>query len=63
MYLEQNNLFYPYQFGFRNEHSTTHALIKITEKNPRSLFACGVYLDLKKDFCTVNHKLWNRRDC
>ena len=30
-YLEQNNAFYNYQFGFRN-HSTNHALIEITEQ-------------------------------
>ena len=52
MFLEKNNAFYNYQFGFRNNHSTNHALIEITEqiqntcdKNP---FTCGVYLDLKK---------------
>ena len=29
-FLEQNNIFYPSQFGYREKHSTTHALIKIT---------------------------------
>ena len=42
--------FYPCQFGFRD--STSHALIDITDKIMKAcdqgLFACGVYLDLKK---------------
>ena len=29
-FLERNNDFYNYQFGFRNNHSTNHALIEIT---------------------------------
>ena len=51
-FLEQNNIFYPSQFGFRDRHSTSHALIEITDKIMKDcdqgLFACGVYLDLKK---------------
>ena len=58
-FLEQNNIFYPSQFGFRDRHSTSHALIEITDKIMKAcdqgLFACGVYLDLKKAFDTVNH--------
>ena len=61
MIVEQNTLFYPYQYGFQNEHSTTHALIKITEKIRESCdkghFACCIYLDFKKVFDTVNHKI------
>ena len=49
----------PSQFGFRN--STSHALIEITDKIMKAcdqgLFACGVYLDLKKAFDTVNHDI------
>ena len=32
MYLENNNIFYKYQFGFRANHSTNHALTEITEQ-------------------------------
>ena len=60
-FLEQNNIFYPSQFGFRDNHSTTHALIEMTdqikEACDRGLYACGVYLDLKKALDTVNHKI------
>ena len=31
MFLEQNNAFYNYQFGFRNKHSGNHTLTEITE--------------------------------
>ena len=31
MYLEDNNIFYIYQFGFRANHSTNHAFTEITE--------------------------------
>ena len=50
MFLEQNNAFYNYEFRFRNNHSTNHALREITEKIrnacDKNLFTCGVYLDL-----------------
>ena len=60
-FLEQNNIFYPSQFGYREKHSTTHALIEITdqikEACDRGLYASGVYLDLKKAFDTINDKI------
>ena len=59
--MEQNNIFYPFQSGFRDYHLTTHALIKMTdqikEACDRSLYACGIFLGLKKAFDTVNHKI------
>ena len=63
-FLEQNNIFYSSQFGFRDRHSTSHALIEITDKIMKacdqSLFACGVYLDLKKAFDIVKHILLSK---
>ena len=60
-FLEQNNIFYPSQLGFRDKHSTSHALIEITDQTKEAydhgLYACGVYLDLKKAFDTVNQKI------
>ena len=60
-FLEENNSFYSYQFGFRPNHSTNSALIEITEQIRKAcdkgLFACGVYLDLKKAFDTVNYNI------
>ena len=60
-FLEHNNIFYSFRFGFRDNHSTTHALIKMTDQIKeacnRGLYACGIYLDLKKAFDTVNHKI------
>ena len=61
LFLEQNNIFYPSQFDFRDRHCTSHALIEITDKIMKAcdqgLFVCGVYLDLKKAFDTVNHNI------
>ena len=61
MFLEQNNAFYNYQFGFRNKHSGNHTLIEITEhiRNAcdKNLFTCRVYLDLQKSFHTVKHEI------
>ena len=60
-FLEGNSSFYNRQFGFRNNHSTNHALIEITEKIRKALdkneFACGTFIDLQKAFDTVNHEI------
>ena len=60
-FLNKFNRLYKYQFGFRNKHSTTHALINITEAIRKALdeksFACGVFVDLQKAFDTVNHDI------
>ena len=52
---------YKKQFGFRNVHSTSHALISIAEDIRKALdnneFSCGVFLDFQKAFDTVNHKI------
>ena len=60
-FLEQNNCLFNYQFGFRNNHSTKHALISVTEKIRKVIddgkFACGFFLDFQKAFDTMNHQI------
>lgn len=60
-FLENQNLIYARQFGFRKGHSTVHALINIVERVRKCLgngeFACGVSVDLQKAFDTVDHKI------
>ena len=61
MFLNKNNVLYERQFGFQPNHSTTHALLEITEKIKQDFdsgkYACGVFLDLQKAFDTVNHDI------
>ena len=56
-FLEQSNIFYQFQFGFRDYHLTTRALIEMADQTEEAcdcgLYACGIYLDLKKAFDTV----------
>ena len=60
-FLENQNLIYARQFGFRKRHSTVHALIDIVECVRKCLdngeFACGVFVDLQKAFDTVDHNI------
>jgi hypothetical protein len=60
-YFDINNLFYSLQFGFREKHSTNHALISIVDKINEALdnnkVACGVFVDFQKAFDTVNHEI------
>ena len=60
-FLDQNEILYNNQYGFRNNHSATHALIDITEKIKNALdskyYACSVFIDLEKTFDTVNHTI------
>ena len=54
-------LFYNLQFGFRQQHSTSHALINIIENIRKALddgnIGCGVFADLQKAFDTVDHQV------
>ena len=60
-FLEKTDLFFELQFGFRKQHSTSHALLSIVDEIRQNLdnntFSCGVFVDLEKAFDTVNHKI------
>lgn len=60
-FLTENNILYPYQFGFRKNHSTSLALIDVID----NIYSCldnnetvvGIYVDLQKAFDTVDHNI------
>ena len=59
---EINYLLFKEQYGFRNKLSTNHTLIDITNRiqeacNNNGKYACGIYVDFKKTFDTVNHNI------
>ena len=49
-FLNNNKIIYNLQFGFRQQYSTSHALINITENIRKALddgnIGCGVFMDL-----------------
>ena len=60
-FLNNNSIIYNLQFGFRQQYSTSHALINITENIRKALddgnIGCGVFVDLQKAFDTVDHQI------
>ena len=58
-FLEDFNILFENQFGFRKLHSSYMALMVLTDKLIKSLekgeFVIGVYLDFSKAFDTVDH--------
>ena len=60
-FLEKNNILFRNQFGFRKNNSTVYALAQITEMIKVSIdkgkFGCGIFIDLRKAFDTVNHEI------
>ena len=57
-FLNNNNIIYNLQFGFRQQYSTSYALIDITEDIRKVLddgnIGCGVFEDLQNGFDTVD---------
>ena len=60
-YIKENNILTNSQFGFRKSHSTTTSLLKSTNKwlfnIDKGLINGVLFLDLRKAFDTVDHKI------
>ena len=60
-FLNNKNIIYDLQFGFRQQYSTFRTLINITENIRKTLddgsIGCGVFVDLQKAFDTEDHQI------
>ena len=60
-FVKDCNILYDQQYGFRSKHSTQHAVLDIVNTILQNMdngkFSCGVFIDLKKAFDTVNHEI------
>ena len=60
-FLESKNLKYDLQFGFRQKHSTSQALIHLTDKTREQLdkgnFGCETFVDFQKAFDRVDYNI------
>ena len=61
-FLESKNLIYDLQLGFRQRHSTSHALIhltdKIREQLDKGVLGCSVFGDFQKAYYTFCHDIF-----
>ena len=61
IFLENNNILSPSQFGFRSKHSTVHPMVKLTNFVSEALnkkeHAIAIFCDLRKAFDTCNYQI------
>ena len=53
-FLEEKQILYYRQFGFRKDFSTNHAILTLLESIQK---ACATFIDLEKTFDTVSHDI------
>ena len=60
-YINKNGILTDCQYGFRSKSSTNHAIIELVDKRTKAIehneFTVGIFLDLSKEFYTVNHNI------
>ena len=60
-FLTKYKLLFKKQFGFRNNHSTSHVMINLIDLIKKYLdndyFVCGDFIDLEKAFDSVYHEI------
>ena len=60
-FLNKKEILYEKQFVFRSNHSTDNAILSIIDKIQISIeeksYSCGIFLDFKKAFDTVDHSI------
>ena len=60
-FLEQHNILHDSQYGFREKRSTERALLDIINQIETNmdgkLYSCGIFIDLRKAFDTVDHRI------
>lgn len=66
-FVKTNSIMYNSQYGFRENHSTSLALMelfeKITSNLDNKLVTVGVFIDLKKAFDTIDHSILINKLC
>ena len=64
-YFEKYNILNKNQFGFRDRHNTSHAILSlvedVTDAFEENKNTIGVFVDFKKAFDTVNHEILKKK--